>query len=268
MKLTAHIESVGLYAPGLEGWRDSCDVLAGTVDYTPSPLTKYKPILLPTNERRRATSSVRTAFGACEDAIGERIEEAAHLAAVFASSGGDYGIHDQICRGLLREDIAVSPTHFHNSVHNAAAGYWSIATASRAPSVSLSAYDYTVATGFLEALPLICLENLSTLLVLADCAVVGPMHRKRPVDSSFACALWLTPGATENSIAQILIELDVGEKEETPCKNSALETLRQNNPSARVLPLLELVAAGDSGSVTLSTSSDQPVRISVKPTST
>ena len=62
MKLTAHIESVGLYAPGLEGWRDSCDVLAGTVDYKPSPLTKYKPILLPANERRRATSSVRTAF--------------------------------------------------------------------------------------------------------------------------------------------------------------------------------------------------------------
>jgi hypothetical protein len=263
MKLIAHIESVGLYAPGLEGWDNSRETLRGTAAYALSPINKYKPLLLPANERRRATNSVRIAFGACEDAIGERLDDAACLASVFASSGGDYGIHDKICRALLCEDIGVSPTHFHNSVHNAAAGYWSIASRSRAPSISMSAHDFTVAAGFLEALPLVCIEELATLLVLSDCEVADVMHSKRPVDSPFACTLWLTPQASANSLGRIIVEHDADDTPETRCESAGLEVLRQDNPAARVLPLLELIATGTGGSVSLPTSSGQTVRITL-----
>ena len=39
-------------------------------------------------------------------------------------------IHE-ICEALATDEREVSPTRFHNSVHNASAGYWGIATRSQ-----------------------------------------------------------------------------------------------------------------------------------------
>jgi hypothetical protein len=237
-----YIEAVGLYAPGLTGWAESQAILRGDEPYAWSSLPRYKPVLLPANERRRATESVRIAFGACEDAVAGELEKAAALAAVFVSSGGDYAVHDQICRGLMQEPVVVSPTQFHNSVHNAAAGYWSIASNSRAPSVSLSAFDCSVSAGLLEAIPLVCQERLPMLLVFSDCAVVGPMHQQRPIDDSFAAALWLTPDKTARSIATMALRLgNTASPVATPI-NAALAALGRNNPAAQILPLLEGLA--------------------------
>ncbi len=41
------------------------------------------------------------------------------------------------------------PTQFHNSVHNAVAGYWSIATKSTQPMTCLAAHDHSFAAGLL-----------------------------------------------------------------------------------------------------------------------
>ena len=46
----------------------------------------------------------------------------------------------------------ISPTRFHNSVHNAAAGYWTIGAGCMQATTALSAYDATFAEGLLEAL--------------------------------------------------------------------------------------------------------------------
>ena len=55
-----------------------------------------------------------------------------HFAAVFSSSSGDgQNCHESV-RSARVSDRRVSPTRFHNSVHNAAAGYWSIATGAKA----------------------------------------------------------------------------------------------------------------------------------------
>ncbi len=43
------------------------------------------------------------------------------------------------------------PTKFHNSVHNAAAGYWTIATGCLKPYTSVSGYYFTYGEGLLEA---------------------------------------------------------------------------------------------------------------------
>src|SRR3546814_15018794 len=52
---------------------------------------------------------------------------------------------------LATPERIVSPTDFHNSVHNAAAGYWGIGTGSRAPSTTLAGYDAAFALGLLES---------------------------------------------------------------------------------------------------------------------
>tara|TARA_R110000823_G_scaffold171736_9_gene304194 strand:+ start:31705 stop:32505 length:801 start_codon:yes stop_codon:yes gene_type:complete len=253
-----YLEAVGLSGPGLAGWEVSQPVLRGEQSWQDQVLPRYKPALLAANERRRATASVRMAFGACEDAVGDRLEEARELASVFVSSGGDYNTHDQICRGLLTEPVMLSPTQFHNSVHNAPAGYWSIATGSSAPSVSLSAFDYGISAGLMEALPLVALEQQSALLVFFDVAPCAPMNQVRAVTRSFATALWLTPARSANSLASLRLGLR-GEAQypETPASAASLETLRLANPAARILPLLERLALGQGATLVFATSAGQ-----------
>jgi hypothetical protein len=259
------IESAGLFAPGLESWATGSEVLAGRARYRFEPLPKYKPLSLPPNERRRATEVVRLAFGACEDAIGERREEAAKLASVFAASGGDFNVNDQLCRVLASDQRLVSPTQFHNSVHNAAAGYWSIATHSLAPSVSLSAYDFSVAAGLIEAAGLVTQERWPTLLALYDNSVGWPMQAVRNVKHAFSAALWLTPERSAASLAAISLELSATPQSDTVSVIASLEMLRLGNPAARSIPLLELVAAQRGGQVSLATAGGQALLVEVTP---
>ncbi len=257
------VDSVGLFAPGLEGWAEGREVLAGRSSYHPGTLSKYKPKGLPPNERRRATEVVRLAFGACEDAIGARREQAAALASVFAASGGDFKVNDQLCRVLAGRQRLLSPTQFHNSVHNAAAGYWSISTRSRAPSVSLSAYDFSVAAGLLEAVGLVVEEGLQVLLVLYDNSVGWPMRGKRDVPQPFSAALWLTPRPSALSLARIDVEPAATNWEETVSAIPDLEVLRRSNPAARSIPLLELLAAQRDGELGLAAPGEQGLLLKV-----
>ncbi len=77
---------------------------------------------------------------------------------VFASSDGDGDIVHRLCTALATPAAAVSPTDFHNSVHNAATGYWSIGAHSQAPSTAICAYDGSFSAGLLEAACQIAVE--------------------------------------------------------------------------------------------------------------
>ena len=58
----------------------------------------------------------------------------------------------EICQALALAAREVSPTRFANSVHNAAAGYWSIATGSMMESNVLCAFDASFVAGLLDAM--------------------------------------------------------------------------------------------------------------------
>ena len=60
----------------------------------------------------------------------------------------------------------VSPTKFHNSVHNASTGYWSIATGSHFAANAISAYADTVAASLLEGAVQAVEEDLPVLVAL------------------------------------------------------------------------------------------------------
>lgn len=261
--LDCYLNAIGLAAPGLPGWPASAAVLQGQSAYEPSELEKYKPELLPANERRRATELVRMAFRVCEELMAASTIPMADCASVFASSGGDYPIIDQICRSLCEPERLVSPTQFHNSVHNSAAGYWSIATGSRQPSTSLSAYDDSFAVGLLEAMCLCQQEQLPTLLVVYDIQPPYPLGGKRLIPVEFGVALLLTPNATEHSLARLQLTQTNTVSVSTPAQ-PALEALRLANPAARSLPLLELVAQGNSGSLVFACANQLSLELQVQ----
>lgn len=224
---------IGLYAPGLESPEQAAPVLRGEQAYRSTPLPPPRLDSLPRNERRRTTPSVRLAMSAAQQAV-EHLG-APPRAAVFASSTGDMPLIDTICTALISPDRALSPTQFHNSVHNAPAGYWSIAQHAEGPSASISADDASFAAGLLEAALQCQVDAIEVLLVAYDLAMPQPVYAKRPIDSDFAVALVLAPPRE----GVPLLELARAEAiPPTVCDDPGLETLRRNNPAARSLPLL------------------------------
>lgn len=243
------IEAVGVAAPGLAGWAQARAVLRGDEPYLAQELETYQPNLLPANERRRATPAVRLAFRVAEEAVSASAIPAQDLAGVFASAEADTTILNRICTALAEENRAVSPTDFHNSVHNAAAGYWSIAAAAKLPSVTLSAYDSTFIAGFIEACGMVHGDGYKVLLAVYDLRPPEPLFEKRPIACSAGVALVLTAERSERALAQL--ELAEGGDDETVMADAALESLRTANPACRILPLLRLLALEQTGEVCL-----------------
>ncbi len=89
-------------------------------------------------------------------------------------------------------DGLLSPLHFQNSVHNAAAGQLSIAHGNKTPSTSLAAGNDTVAMVLLEAMTLLALGGDEVIAIVADEPLpqsIRPGHRA----TAIAAALVLAP---------------------------------------------------------------------------
>jgi hypothetical protein len=223
-------------------------VLAGESPYRAAPTVVPAPALLPPNERRRSGTAVKIALTIGAAALEACGREAAGIATVFATSAADGDTCHAICETLAGPERLISPTRFHNSVHNASAGYWSIATRSMAPSTSVCGYDASFGAGLLEACALVRALGEAVLLVAYDAPYPEPLWAKRPVADAFGTALVLSPAAGRG-LARL--DLELGAQAPSTLEDAALETLRRGIPTARCLPLLGLLARGEPGTVVL-----------------
>jgi hypothetical protein len=236
------IEGVGVVGPGLRGWAATRAILEGEAPYVHAPLEVEASRLLPASERRRAGLPVKLALAAAQEALEAAGRDPAGTPTVFTSSSGDGDNVHQIFETLASAQREISPTRFHNSVHNAAAGYWSIATQSRAPSTSLCGHDYSFAAGILETATQIAAGHDATLLVAYDQPYPEPLHSKRPLMGSFAVALAMSRDVSGRAIACVEPRLAAHASGPTPMRDAALERLRAGIPAARALPLLAAIA--------------------------
>ena len=236
------VEGVGLLGPGLSGWHNGKSVLAGGEPYAASPPVIAGSDLLPSSERRRAGAPVKLALAVAQEAFANAGRDAASTATLFTSSGGDGDNVHQIFETLASSQREVSPTRFHNSVHNAAAGYWSIATQSREPSTSLCGYDASFAVGLLDAATQVAVEGKAAALIAHDQTYPAPLCAKRQVAGSFAVALVLAPEASARAAAVIDVTFTARAERETPVADAGLEALRRGIPAAHSLPLLAALA--------------------------
>jgi hypothetical protein len=139
----------------------------------PGGHARPQPAILPPNERRRAPDTVAIALEVAQAACASAGRDPARLPMVFASTYGDLAITDYMCRTLAKAPSTLSPTRFHNSVHNAAAGYWSIATGCREPYCALGAGRYTFANGLFSAALQVCADGTDVLYVAYDSETHG-----------------------------------------------------------------------------------------------
>ena len=242
--LHACLDGLGILGPGLDDWPQASAVLAGTVPLLAGRTRIPVPQMLPAAERRRAGAAVWAAIAVGSQALAESGASAADLASVFASSGGEGVNCHEICTALASSDRVISPTRFHNSVHNAPAGYWSIGTGSMATSSVVCAHDGSFSAGLLEAMAQVTTERRPVLLIAYDTNYPEPLLTVRPIPDTFAVALLLSPQPGPKCHGQLRLasesvfttapadSLDAG----------ALEAMRSAFPAARVLPLLAALA--------------------------
>jgi hypothetical protein len=243
------VQSVGVLGPGLTGWPASRAILAGVTPYQAAPLHFLTPEILPATERRRSSECVKLAVAVAQEAMNQGSFPLNGVATVFASSDGDGQTLHLICEALAAPERDVSPTRFHNSVHNAAAGYWSIATGSKRPSNSLCAFDVSFAAGLLDAASQVVVEATPVLLVTFDLPFPEPLHAVRPVQNSFAAAFLLSPDATPDALMGLEVSVQNGGK-----AASVPEPFRAalgNNQAARCLPMLQYLAEQRKGIIRL-----------------
>ena len=261
--LQAWIDGVGFLAPGLPDWPSARAVLRGEQAIGTAAGVLQAPAILPPAERRRASRVVKLALTIGLEAAAHAGADIATLATVFAASGADGHNCHALCEQLASDDRQISPTRFHNSVHNAAAGYWGIATQSQAPCQVICAYDASFGAGLLDALGQVVVDRQPTLLIAYDSEYPEPLHSKRPLPDVAGIALLLTPERSARSLARVAVSLDDGAAE--TMADSALETLRATVPALRGLPLLHLLACGAAGSINLDYLPPLQLRVDLQP---
>lgn len=240
--LSARIAGVGFWCNGLPSWAAAC-TLATSGELDPAAPAKPQPQLLAPNERRRAPESVAVALDVALAACTHAGADPATLASVFASTHGDLAITDYMCATLAQDPAAISPIRFHNSVHNAAAGYWTIGNGCTAPTTAISACDASFAQGLLEALSQLAAGAPQVLLVAYDTTAVGP-----------AAALWASTGllgaalvlTAEGTGPRLTASLEDGD---APAGDGPLAVHARGNAMAPMLPLFDALAVHGEGAI-------------------
>lgn len=258
--LRIHVEGIGLWSPQLADFAALKTVLDGG---TPAaPPARPAAATLPPNERRRAPESVLLAIEVAGQAVAMSGYDAATLACVFASSHGDQPVTDYMCATLAQAPMEMSPTRFHNSVHNAAVGYWTIATGCHQPSTAIAAMRASFGAGLLEAASLVACEQRPVLLVGSDTRGSGPLSEVTDCEQPFACALVLSPEPTEHTLATL--ELSLTPARPLTVAEPPLAAWSQLSASGPALPLLALLASGG-GACQLEAAATLGLHIDVEP---
>ncbi|MBS0641450.1 MAG: beta-ketoacyl synthase chain length factor [Proteobacteria bacterium] len=241
--IAVDIIAVSVRGDGLDGWPSAAPILAGAAPYVAAPARLPPPAILPPNERRRAGASVRLALAVAQEAAEASGLPPAALRSVFATGNGDGATVHTILETLAGPDRQVSPTQFHNSVHNAAAGYWSIGAGSMQPATCLGCHDGTAAAGLLAAASEACAEQQPVLLCVYDLPLPEPLNTARPSAGIFGAGLVLAPAGGTAAVARLQIGW-----EETPAPPDRVALFReinglaQSNPAGRLLRLLQALA--------------------------
>jgi hypothetical protein len=256
-----YIDGVAFWSPTLPDWPAAraalCREAGGPaiaplapLDTPTPPARRPAPKLLAANERRRAPDSVLLALEVASAATADAGHDAGALASVFTSAHGDLPIIDALCTTLAADPLLLSPTRFHHSVHNAASGYWAIASGSQAASTALAAYEHSFAAGLLEAATACAADGQPLLLVAGDTAAVGGLASTNRSRGLLALALVLSPRPGPRSRWLLDWRVQAGRAAAPPPRSAAARVLA-DNAMADALPFAEALAAGSAARLAL-----------------
>jgi hypothetical protein len=264
------VAGLALWSSRLPSWTAARAVIRGEAAVLDAPVPRPQTALLPPTERRRIPDSVAIALEVAARACEGLTLDRAALPQVFASMHGDTPISDYMCSTLATAPSLISPTKFHNSVHNAAAGYWSIGVGSHAPYTSISAAQYTFGAGLLEAVLQSVSERTPVLFVAFDVEARGPLAPMSQCQHLLAIGVVIAPRehAASGRALQVQVEHEFDAGRVTQGRSAAAQALA-GNALTGAFGLLEALAWEDAASVQLAlsptTALDIQVSASAKP---
>ena len=232
-----YVRGLGLWTPGHASPEAWCRE-------DPDPAVEVPPGgLLAGSLRRRATPLTRMALAAFDQAITRSGCDPATAISVWANAHGEHSTAVRLLAMMQRGEGKVSPTHFHNSVHNTASGYASIAAGNSSPSTTLTGGGELVVASFLEAVCHLEASARDVVVVLSDEALCPPFDRE---DARTALALAFCLSTASQGAQALLSEL----------RRDAIAPLKLDPRFGRLhvsaaLPLLERIVVGRPGTVAL-----------------
>jgi len=251
---------IGVWSEVFSNWDEFRSVMSGDVMDTATTLA---PQVIPAKERRRAPVSVKIAVEVMDQACRMAALDAKEIATVFASAIGDMQITDYMCRTLAEAPRTISPTRFHNSVHNAATGYWSIATQSHQAANAVSGFADSVSIAILDGAIQAVEEQLPVLVVAQEIAAPPPLDSIYATAHPFAMALLLSlAGAHPSPIASMRLVVESAAIDVPPLPEIAGIDL-SGNYAARSLPLLEAIDKQQDREVKLPLSASKALSLSI-----
>jgi hypothetical protein len=242
---TLYVEGIALWASRLPGWDAARGILRGESQAPAAPSARPAPALLAPTERRRAPDTVAIALEVAARACENARHDPKTLPSVFASTHGDLAINDYMCDTLAKTPALTSPTKFHNSVHNAAAGYWTIGTGCLKPYTAVSAYRHTFGQGLLETATQVAIEDEPVLYVAYDIESRGPLGSMATSRGLLGCALVVGAHPLDRSQAQIDVFVADRVVERSSVARPANAALVEGNAMADCLALFEALADGE-----------------------
>jgi hypothetical protein len=258
------IDGIALWTPLAPGWAAAAPALRGETLPDTATAGRPSPASLAPNERRRAPDSVLLALEVASAALAGSGHDPVTTASVFTSAHGDLTTTDALCRTLAADPLRLSPTRFHHSVHNAASGYWAIASGSTAPSTALSAAGASFAAGWLEAASLCTGDGRPVLLVGFDTEAVGALASVNRSRGLLGLGLVLAPQRSTASLWQVDWRLSA-DTPVPPALRSRLAQSLADNAQADALPLFEALARGDTSALALCLSPAVSLRLRLQP---
>jgi hypothetical protein len=193
--LNLGVVGIGAWARGAPDWNTLRALLRREQSMREDAPSKPAAAALPAAERRRAPEAVLLAAEIAEQACRMARCEPSSLPCVFASTHGELTITDYMCATLANAPRELSPTKFHNSVHNAPAGYWTIATHCERASNAVTGWHASFGAGLLEAATFSAAEQTPVLFAAYDTASSGPLAEMTRTTLPFGTSLVLSPAA-------------------------------------------------------------------------
>jgi hypothetical protein len=256
------IAGAAFWAPTLPGWPLARAALRGEAAPQDPPARRPAPELLPPAERRRAPDSVALALEAASAAVAASGLAPQSLPSVFVSAHGDLAISDHLCSMLASTPTLISPTRFHNSVLNAAAGYWTMGVGCHEASTALTAFEHSFANGLLIAATQCLADERPVLLVGFDVPAAGALRSVTRSEGLLAVALVLSTDMSGQRIASF--DAALGPRTEgsaAPAPSSPAAQSLAGNALADALPFFEALARDDTPALILPLSPRQSLSL-------
>lgn len=263
--LEVAIEGIGLWAPGWRDWTTARRGLLGDAE-ADAGVIKPSADLLPPAERRRAPMPVLLACDVAAQACAQAGRAPDSLPSVFVSTHGDLQITDYMCSTLAGAPRELSPIRFHNSVHNAPAGYWTIAAQCHQASTSISSWHCSFANALLETAVQALSENSPVLLAAYDAQSTEILSAVSPSNCLFGVAMVI--GAPRPGLPRLRLQPGM---RTVPASDSARvpepfhQLARENPMAAQAMPVLAALAAGVPGRLQLPSGAASGLQIEVLP---